>query len=243
MATGPDTRFGDSISSMGGFPIAGMTIAPPVAFPESWSLADIQSHLGDIPTERIRVHPKPGQATEDDLLRLAESKEALCELVDGVLVEKPVGAFESALALTIGTMLKIHVQARNLGVVFGESGGVRTIAPQVRMPDVSFFSRDRFPGAKVPRAKIMPVAPDLAVEVLSESNTRREMARKLGEYFQGGTRLVWYIDPASRTAEVFTSPTQVTRITEEGTLDGGDVLPGFQVRLKDVFDDAGPFAD
>jgi Uma2 family endonuclease len=95
----------------------------------------------------------------------------------------------------------------------------------------------------VPRKKVLPVAPDLAVEVLSESNTRREMARKLGEYFQGGTRLVWYIDPATRTADMFTSPTQVVKVTDAGFLDGGDVLPGFQVRLKDVFDDAGPFED
>jgi Uma2 family endonuclease len=244
MAISPETNLNNSFATADTPSIAiGVTTAPTLMFPESWTVADFQAHLGDIPAERIRLSPKPGCATEDDLIYLQDTKQALCELVDGILVEKPVGHYESAVAMTIGALVKSYVQAKNLGVVTGEGGGVRTIVPQVRMPDVGFVSRERFPDRKVPRKKILPVSPDLAIEVLSESNTRKEMARKLLEYFQGGTRLVWYIDPETRTAELFTSPSQVTRITEDGILDGTDVLPGFQVRLKDVFENAGPFDD
>ena len=77
--------------------------------------------------------------------------------------------------------------------------------------------------------------PDLAVEVLSESNTAEEMARKLREYFAAGVRLVWMIDPRDRTATVFTGPELSRMLDETHTLDGGDVLPGFQLPLRDLF--------
>jgi Uma2 family endonuclease len=246
MATGSDTNLNNSFPTLGAVPIGAPEVvaAPTIVFPDTWTIVDFQAHLGDIPAERIRLDPKPGHATEEDLVRLAESKEALCELVDGILVEKPVGMYESAVAASIIFFLKEHVRKTNSGVVSGESGGVRTVVPQVRMPDACYISRDQFSDGRVPRSKVLPVAPDLAIEVLSESNTRKEMARKLKEYFRGGTRLVWYIDPAKRTAQVFTSESEVTTIREtDGVLDGGDVLPGFRVSLKDVFDNAGPFED
>jgi Uma2 family endonuclease len=214
------------------------TCAPTQAFPEYWSFADLQSHLGNVPADRIRLTPPPGYATEHDLVRLQESKEARCELIDGVLVEKAMGAFESALAIALGFFLRAHLQKDRLGFVLGENGPVRTLVPQVRMPDVCFIRRDRFPDGKFPRVKIIPVAPDLAVEILSASNTRGEMARKLAEYFQAGTRLVWYIDPETRTAQAFADVDRCTNLTENDELDGGDVLPGFKLRLADLFAEA-----
>jgi Uma2 family endonuclease len=76
------------------------------------------------------------------------------------------------------------------------------------------------------------------VEVLSESNTREEMDDKLEKYFQAGVRLVWYIDPESRSARVYTAPTAVTEIDRSGFLHGGDVLPGFQLSLPGLFEEA-----
>src|SRR6266566_4083084 len=93
----------------------------------------------------------------------------------------------------------------------------------VRIPDVSFVSWDRLPGRRVPDVPIPDLAPDLAVEVLSESNTAEEMAIKRREYFTSGTRLVWQIDPVTRTAEVFTSLDQSVTLDESQALDGGDV--------------------
>ena len=82
---------------------------------------------------------------------------------------------------------------------------------------------------------IPDLAPDLAVEVLSEGNTKQEMERKLKDYFFAGVRLVWYIDVKKRTVEVYTSPDQGVTLTEGQNLDGGDVLPGFRLPLRQLF--------
>jgi Uma2 family endonuclease len=82
--------------------------------------------------------------------------------------------------------------------------------------------------------------PDLAVEILSPSNTADEIQRKRGEYFNRGTQLVWIIDPRARTAEVFTAPAASTLLHEADTLDGGVVLPGFTLPLRDLFAELDP---
>jgi Uma2 family endonuclease len=105
----------------------------------------------------------------------------------------------------------------------------------VRIPDVAFASWDRFPERRVPSVPIPDLAPDLAVEVLSQSNTADEMARKRREHFAAGVRLVWMIDPRTRTATVFTGPDQSTALDESQALDGGDVLPGFLLPLRELF--------
>jgi Uma2 family endonuclease len=82
---------------------------------------------------------------------------------------------------------------------------------------------------------IPAVAPDLAVEVLSAGNTKGEMDRKLRDYFAAGAGLVWYVDPRTRTARSFTSPEQCAVLNEAGWLSGGDVLPGYQLSLRELF--------
>ena len=78
--------------------------------------------------------------------------------------------------------------------------------------------------------------PDLAVEVLSKSNTAREMSDKLKEYFEKDVRLVWYVRPKLKVVDVYTSPDRFNRLTASMTLDGGDILPGFSVRVGDLFE-------
>jgi Uma2 family endonuclease len=94
---------------------------------------------------------------------------------------------------------------------------------------------DRAPRDEFPEEPIWSLAPDLAVEFLSRGNTEEEMRRKLRDYFQAGVRLVWYIDPETRTAEIFLAPEERTVIDEQGVLDGRDVLPGFQLTLGELF--------
>jgi Uma2 family endonuclease len=106
----------------------------------------------------------------------------------------------------------------------------------VRLPDIAFVSWDRIPGRKVPTTPILDLAPDLAVEILSRSNTKKEIQRKLAEYFGAGVRLVWLIDPKSRSASVHTSPTRSTKLDESQNLEGGDVLPGFSLSLRELFE-------
>ena len=82
----------------------------------------------------------------------------------------------------------------------------------------------------------MPVvSPDLAVEVLSESNTEQEMQNKMDDYFAGGTRLAWIIDPRTRSARIYHTAGEFKVIDQAGTLTGGDVLPGFELPLGDLF--------
>ena len=105
------------------------------------------------------------------------------------------------------------------------------------MPDLSFISWDRLPGRKVSLKPIWDLYPDLAIEIISESNTPAEIRRKLEEYFQSGVRLAWVIDPRKRTARVHTSARRSRLVREHQSLDGGDVLTGFSVKLADLFKD------
>jgi Uma2 family endonuclease len=201
------------------------------------TVADLLRRLGDIPARRVRLHPTPGTATERDLIRENENKlrAGLYELVDGTLVEKPMSLEESGIAALLIMFLNNFVHPRRLGLVTAPDGPFRIESGPIRLPDVSFFARARFPGGKRPKGPIAPVAPDLAVEVLSKSNTKKEIARKLDEYFASGTRLAWIVDPKTKTVRVHTSPTQSTRHEGDAVLDGGDVLPGFRLPRADLF--------
>jgi len=212
------------------------TLAPPAAL----TVADVLERLGSVPPSRIPIHPALGSATEADVLFHAEAAEKrLYELVDGVLVEKPPGFYESVLASVLIHRLATYLDTQDLGCVAGEAGALRLAPGLVRIPDVSFIAWERFPGRKLPKVPIPHLAPDLAVEILSSSNTEAEMARKLREYFAAGARLVWIVDPETRTARVFTDAETHSAVTTDGVLDGGDVLPGFQVSLREWFERAG----
>jgi Uma2 family endonuclease len=199
------------------------------------TLADLVERLGGVPLGRIRYRPSPGTATERDVIRMESRENRLCELVEGVLVEKPMGLRESLLAGALVHFLRQFVMPRNLGLVSGEGGMVRLFAGLVRIPDVAFISWARLPGRKVPDEPIPELAPDLAVEVLSRGNTPGEMRRKREEYFQAGVAVVWMIDPEQRSATVFTSPTEFAELCDRDRLDGGSVLPGFSLPLADLF--------
>src|SRR5690242_6958145 len=132
--------------------------------------------LGDIPLNRILLTPAPGTATEAELLRLLEVDKQLCELVDGTLVEKPVGFFESQIAAALISFLMDFVIPRRLGAISGGDGPLRLAEGLVRLPGVAFVARERFVG-KLPLEPIPSIAPDLAVEILSPSNAPREIER------------------------------------------------------------------
>lgn len=206
--------------------------ASPSAFPMEWTVADLQERLGGIPLERIHLYPWPGLATEKDMLDVLRQTGRLCELVDGVLVEKPMGFYESVLASAISHFLRDYLKGRRLGIVGGEAGMLRILRDRIRIPDVSFVRWERLPQGRAP---VPAVSPDLAVEVLSDSNTEREIQDKLGEYFAGGTQLAWIIDPRTRTARIYRASDQFDLVGEDGSLTGGEVLPGFELKLKDLF--------
>jgi Uma2 family endonuclease len=158
--------------------------------------------------------------------------------VDGVLVEKAMSSFESLIAAILIRLIGNFLDTNNLGVLLGADGQLWILPTKMRLPDVSFIRWERFPGGKLPDDRVYRIAPDLAVEVLSAGNTAKEMDRKLSEYFQAGVRLVWYIDPESRTARIYTSIDQMHEIDTAGHLEGQDVLPGFSLRLGELFERA-----
>lgn len=205
------------------------------------TLADVLRQLGDIPADRVRADPKPGLATLDDLIRVNEEKLGpVCEWVDNTLVEKAMGAHESWLAAIISAKVLIYLDTNDIGMVYGESAVLKILPGIGRAPDVAFIAWESLPGGKPPARedKVPAVVPDLAIEVLSGSNTPGEMARKRDEYFRVGVKRVWEIDPASRSANVFTGPDALTPVPADGTLDGEHILPGFTLSLRELFDRA-----
>ncbi|MEK7866268.1 MAG: Uma2 family endonuclease [Planctomycetota bacterium] len=202
------------------------------------TVADLIERLGDIPAERIWLDPAPGTATEKDVLAAHDRENRLCELVDGVLVEKAMGYKEAVIAGVLIHLIHTFLDEHDLGVVAAPDGMMKLAVGLVRIPDVSFVSWEKLPGRVLPKAPIPALGPDIAVEVLSEGNTPAEMRRKTREYFAAGARLVWLIDPTARIVDVCTSPTRSRRLGEEDVVDGGKVLPGFSFTLRAMLDRA-----
>jgi Uma2 family endonuclease len=211
-------------------------MTPTVSTREPDTVADLLRALGGIPPERVLWTPRPGTATEEDLLRCIDREpKRLVELVDGTLVEKPMGKKEAMLAMWLGTILNNHIVPRRLGFVAGADGPMRTTPRRVRMPDVWFVARASLPGGADDEEAIAGYPPDLIVEVLSRGNTRREIEGKRREYFAAGCKLAWVVDRKKRTVAVYTCPDTAVTLGVGDTLTGGDVLPGFAVPVADVF--------
>jgi Uma2 family endonuclease len=201
----------------------------------TWKLQRLRRHFGMIPAERIFLVPRPGTAREEDVVHMHDRYGRFCELVDGVLVEKPMGIKESLLAAFLIHQIAKFLDEHDLGLVLAPDGFMRLTPGLVRAPDVSVLLWERLPEGQLPDAAIGPFAPDLAIEILSPSNTRREMKRKRQEYFTHGTRLVWEVDERNQTVDVYTSPSEPRVLSLGETLDGGDVLPGFQLPVDKLF--------
>jgi Uma2 family endonuclease len=199
------------------------------------TVADLLKRLGNIPANRVRLHPTPGTATEKDVIEVLNRENLPCELVEGTLVEKAMGYRESEIAGLLITFLNLFVRPRKLGIVTGSDGTVRLFPGLVRIPDVAFASWESLPGRKRPKGPIPPLAPDLAVEVLSKGNTKAEMDRKLKEYFDAGVKLVWLVYPKSRMVRVHTAPDRFKVLTDRQEVTGGAVLPGFTLVVGELF--------
>jgi Uma2 family endonuclease len=124
-----------------------------------------------------------------------------------------------------------------LGAVLDSSTGFWMFNRNCRAPDVSFVPRSRLEtlGFKSTEKRFFPGAPDLAVEVLSENNTRAEIDARLNDFFASGTRIAWVIDPEKRRVEICHSSTRRQLIGSGGLLEGEDLLPGFKYPIADLF--------
>lgn len=171
----------------------------------------------------------------DDLLAMPEGKNF--ELVDGNLVELNVSANSSWVAGRLHHLISGFLDQQPIGWAWPENTAYRCFpaAPdQVRKPDGSFIRRGRLPGEKFP-AGFIRIAPDLAIEVGSPNDLLFELEEKVAEYLHAGVRLVWVIDPERRTVRIHRADGTIGWLTELGTLDGEDVLPGFRVPVREMF--------
>ncbi|PKB84045.1 MAG: hypothetical protein BZY88_00830 [SAR202 cluster bacterium Io17-Chloro-G9] len=174
--------------------------------------------------------------TAEELSRLSETSHRY-ELVKGELFEMPpAGARHGDVAMEIGTLLRVFVRANRLGWVFAaETGFILVRNPDtVRAPDASFVAMERLPAGDLP-VGFLEVAPDLAVEVVSPGDTAREVEEKVEDWLRAGTRLVWVIYPATHSATVYRALGESEQLSENESLDGGDVLPGFGCTVGDLF--------
>lgn len=209
------------------------TVLEPTTQSPPQTLAELVKRLGDIPLERIRMQPPPGTATEEDAV-----KTRLCELVDGVIVEKAMGYPESRLGFLLGRLLDEFGEKHGVGYVAGADALTRLQPGLLREPDVSFVRWERVPEGEVPSEPIGAISPDLAVEVVSIGNSRAEIERKKNEYFDSGVKLVWVVYPRTHTIRVWTATDDSTELNIDDNLNGGDVLPGFSVSIRELFDRA-----
>lgn len=173
--------------------------------------------------------------TEADLQALPDDG-YIHEVVHGELVMSPKNNYQhgdicTQLLIALGT----HAKAHRLGAVWDSSTGFWMHNRNCRAPDASFVSKDRLKGLKRSSNQFFPGAPDLAVEILSPSISAREITERLEDFFSSGTRLAWIVHPEEQFVEVCHSPTQRRILGPGASLDGEQVLPGFQFPIADLF--------
>ena len=174
--------------------------------------------------------------TADELLALPRG-EFRYELVNGELKKmSPAGHYPGRIIMELASPLQVFVKKAKLGKVYAaETGFVLTTNPDtVRAPDIAFIRQERV--AEVGRSKgFWKGPPDLAVEVISPSDTVGEVEGKVHMWLERGTRLVWLVSPKLCNVTVYRSLIDIETLTEKEILDGGDVVPGFQISVAEIF--------
>lgn len=173
--------------------------------------------------------------TAEDLERLPDDDNRY-ELVRGELIPMtPVNLRHHRVTGNVYGPLQVYVAQRGLGVVGGEGGFVLSREPDtVLAPDIAFVRADRWPQGDA-EDHLGYFSPDLAVEVRSPSESMRSLLAKAQTYVDAGVRLVWLVDPNSRTVIVLPPDTEPQTLAEGDVLDGGAVVPGYRVPVADVF--------
>lgn len=174
--------------------------------------------------------------TAEQFERWPEENGYRLELVRGRIVREPGPApLHARVDAELTARLHQFVKARGVGVVLASCGFTLFRNPDtVRVPDISYVCTERIP----PRGYsggFWALAPDLAVEILSPSNAMTEIHEKVLEYLDAGSQMVWVVDPVRRTITVYRSPSDIRILRDDEMLDGGEVLPGFQVSLSGLF--------
>ena len=175
--------------------------------------------------------------TANDLLRLY-SQGVRGELIRGVLCKTmPTGYEHGKIVMNLGVLLGAFVKLRKLGSLTASDSGVwlERDPDTVREPDLAYFSAEKIPlEARI--TGYAEVAPDLVVEVVSSNDSRREVNDKALMWLRYGVRLVWVVHPDTRAVDVHRDGHPVLTLTENDTLNGLDLLPGFTCAVSSIFD-------
>lgn len=187
-------------------------------------------------TAEVQPESATALVTADELLRDYHGQR--CELIEGkVCLMSPTGFGHGAATVELTVALSTFVRKQKLGVVVtGEVGFILDRNPDtVLAPDVAFVTKDRL-GAIGINEKYFPEAPALAVEVVSPSDTAEAVDSKARQWLAAGTSAVWIVYPKGRSVTVYRSLENIRVLTEADELQGGDVLPGFKVRVSELFE-------
>lgn len=203
------------------------------------TFGDELDRLGGIPADRVLLDPRPGTATEADLIELTARTRCRLELVAGTLVERAGSAWAGMNMVWLGARLIDAAEPDNLGIV-AQCGPVHLAPGLVRRPGLSFVrwdSTDDPDEIECPTGEFLEVPPDLVVEAVCPGNTPAEMAIKLGEYAAAGVNLVWHVDPDRKEVTVYPKGKERGKkvVGLDGVLDGGAVLPGFTLPVATIF--------
>jgi Uma2 family endonuclease len=178
------------------------------------------------------------QMTADDLWRLPDDG-MRHELIRGELtVMAPASGEHGEIAGNLSTLLGAHVRAKNLGkLLVAEPGFLLSRNPDtVRAPDAAFISKHRVPAEGLPKKGFVPFAPDIAIEVLSPSDSQVDVEEKVEEWLAAGAARVWVVNPRARTVTVHRSGRDPRVLRSNDVLDGEEVCPGFSVRVGEIFE-------
>jgi len=178
------------------------------------------------------------QTTAEELWEMPEKPGVRYELVGGELIELAgAGALHNLIVGVLYKLLDAFVQSGDLGLTFTDNTGyiLRRGPDVVRIPDLSFVSWERVPTDGVPEG-YMPVAPDLAVEIVSPNDRADDVHDKVREYQQAGVRLVWILWPKHGSATVHEHGVIARELGPDDVLDGGDVLLGLRLRVGALFE-------
>jgi Uma2 family endonuclease len=176
------------------------------------------------------------RTTANDLLRMPDDGFRY-ELVRGELRKmSPAGHKQGRIAMKVATPLDTHVTANDLGAVYAaETGFLLSSDPDtVRAPDISFVSRERLDDVGDVEG-YWPGAPDLVVEVMSPGDTYGEVEGKVLEWLDAGARMVVVVNARKHSVSAYRSLTDIVVLTENDTLDGADIVPGWRMSVKDIF--------
>ena len=189
--------------------------------------------------ESAPIVPENGSSELASSFPVSLPEDMLYEVVDGKIVEKIVGVHEAEIATLLIEFLAPFARLHRLGRVFGETiFRIDQSKNLQRRPDVAFVSHARWPAQRrAPKVAVWDMVPDLAIEIVSPSNTADHVQEKIHEYFDAGVSRVWVVYRRQKEVYVYASPTQIQVLQLGQELDGGELVPGFRLPLTALFED------